>query len=85
MTDTSLDSARAVVLRALRQIAPEADLAALDANQDLREQLDIDSVDFLNFVVALHRELGVDIPEADYAKVRTLDGCIRYLSAARVA
>jgi acyl carrier protein len=68
-----------VVLRALSRIAPEADLTALDPNEDLREQLDLDSVDFLNVMVALHEELGIEIPEADYAKVRTLAGCTAYL------
>jgi acyl carrier protein len=72
---------RDVVLRTLGYIAPEADLATLDPSGDLREQLDLDSIDFLNFVTGLHDEVGVEIPEADYLKVRTLDGCIKYLSA----
>jgi len=84
MTDTLHSSAsmRSVILRTLGNIAPEADLTTLDPTEDLREQLDLDSVDFLNFVTGLHDEVEVDIPEADYAKVRTLEGCIAYLSAA---
>lgn len=70
------------VLQALARIAPEADLTALDPEEDLREQCDLDSVDFLNFVVVLHNELGVEVPEADYAQLRTLDGCVSYLAAA---
>jgi acyl carrier protein len=49
----------------------------------LREQLDIDSMDFLNFVIALHKELGVGLPEKDYPKLATLDGCVDYLASAR--
>ena len=48
---------------------------------DLREALDIDSMDFLNFVIAVHHRLGVDIPELDYPKLVTLDGAIGYLKA----
>jgi acyl carrier protein len=75
-------SIRDVVLRALSRIAPEADLGQLDESDDIREQLDLDSVDFLNFVVALHVELGIEVPEADYGRLRTVEGCVRYLTAA---
>ena len=73
---------RSVVLRVLGEIAPEADLEHLRPAVSFRDQLDIDSVDFLNFVVALNRELHVAIPEKDYPKLLTLDGCIDYLTAA---
>jgi acyl carrier protein len=72
---------RAVVLAALGAIAPEADLAALKGDVAFRDQLDLDSMDLLNFVVGLHAALGVDIPEADYPKLATLDGCLEYLQA----
>lgn len=74
------DQIREVVLRSLSAIAPEADLGTLDPKRDLRDQLDVDSVDFMNFVVALHHELGVDVPEADYSKLSSLDGCVAYLA-----
>lgn len=70
---------RAVLHEELNNIAPEADLAALDATADLREALDIDSMDFLNFVIAVNRRLGVDIPEIDYPKLLTLQKAIGYL------
>jgi acyl carrier protein len=73
------DALRAVVLRVLGEIAPEADLAAVRSDLPLREQLDLDSMDVLNFVVGLHAALGVDIPEADYGKLATLDTCVAYL------
>ena len=69
------------VLRVLSGIAPEIDIDSLDATKDLRDQIDIDSVDFLNFVIGLHKELGVDIPDADVSKLVTLNGCVGYLLA----
>lgn len=79
MTDGEL---RETVLRVLGEIAPEADPAMLKPDVSFRDQLDIDSMDFLNFAIALHEELGVEIPEADYPKLATLDGCVEYLAAA---
>lgn len=72
---------RNVVYEELNNIAPEIDLAAVDPAGDLREALDIDSMDFLNFISAVHRRLGVNIPERDYPKLITLDGAIAYLTA----
>lgn len=71
---------RATVLRLLGDIAPEADLTQIDPDVNFRDQLDIDSMDFLNFVMALHERLHVEIPETDYPKVVTLNGCVAYLS-----
>jgi acyl carrier protein len=65
----------------LTDIAPDVDFAQLDADDDVRDAADIDSVDFLNFVAAVHAETGVDIPERDYPQVRTINGCLRYLEA----
>jgi acyl carrier protein len=79
---TTAQQMRDTMLRILGTIAPEADLAALDPTVSLRDQLDIDSMDFLNFAIALHHEFGVDIPEADYPKFMTLDGATTYLLAA---
>jgi acyl carrier protein len=69
------------VLRALGEIAPEADLAAIKPGVSFRDQLDIDSMDFLNFVIAVHEALHIEIPEADYPKLITLNGCVEYLSS----
>lgn len=68
------------VIEILSSIAPEADFAALNGDEDLREALDLDSMDFMNFVIALHERTGIDIPEADYPTLRTLDGAITYLA-----
>ncbi len=54
---------------------------AVDPAADLREALDIDSMDFLNFITAIHHRLGVDIPELDYPKLITLDGAVAYIAA----
>jgi acyl carrier protein len=72
-------------LDALGQIAPEGDLDHLRPDRPLRDQLDIDSYDFLQLVIALHERLGVDIPEADYQRLATLQGALDYLNAAMAA
>lgn len=72
---------RGTLLRVLGRIAPEVDPASIDPAADLREQMDLDSVDFLNFVRGVHQELGVEVPEADYPRLLTLDGCVAYLQA----
>jgi acyl carrier protein len=75
------DEIKNTVLRALGEIAPEADLAAIKPDVSFRDQLDIDSMDFLNFVIAVHEALHVEIPEADYPRMSSLNGCVEYLSA----
>jgi acyl carrier protein len=72
---------RIVLQEELGNIAPEMDLQKLDPNADLREALDIDSMDFLNFIIAVHHRLGVDIPELDYPKLVTLDEAATYLKS----
>lgn len=78
MTDAG---ARDAVARVLAQIAPEAELDLVDPAADLRSELDLDSIDFLNLVEGLKEETGVEIPESDYAEVRSLDGLVAYLTA----
>jgi acyl carrier protein len=77
MTDAE---AKRLIRDILGSIAPETDPATVSGSEDLREALDLDSMDFMNFVVALHERTGIDIPEADYAQLRTLDGAASYLS-----
>jgi acyl carrier protein len=72
---------RAATLEALHRIAPEADLAQLSPEADLRSALDLDSFDLLQLLVALHRKLGVDIPEADAGGLTTLSRIVGYLEA----
>lgn len=69
------------VFAALRTVAPEIDPATVDRRAVLVETLDIDSMDFLNFLEALAARVGIDIPEADYPKVRTVDEIVAYVAA----
>ena len=71
----------AVLREELGNIAPEIDMNSVDPSADLREALDIDSMDFLNFIIAIHQRLSVNIPEIDYPKLMTLDGAVSYLKA----
>jgi len=72
---------RQIVREALSNVAPEVDLNAIDSAKNLSDQIDIDSVDFLNFVIGLHKELGIEIPDADVPKLGTLNGCVAYLQS----
>jgi RimJ/RimL family protein N-acetyltransferase len=76
---------RQAVVDTLRRIAPQNPPAELSPTTPLRDQWDLDSMDWLNFLVALHEKLGVDIPEADYAKLVTLDDLLTYLEQHRAA
>ena len=75
------DEIRSILLGALGDVAPEADLAHLDPREDLREQLEIDSMDLLNFAIGVHERTGVEIPESDYPKLASLDSAVAYLAA----
>jgi acyl carrier protein len=71
-----------LVCRRIGEIAPEADMAALDPGCRFRDQFDFDSVDFLNLALALEEALGITIPEGDYPSLATLDSCVKYLAEA---
>lgn len=62
-------------------IAPEVDPARLVPAKPLRQQVDLDSMDWLNFLISLHERFGVNIPEADYARLVSLDDVLNYLQA----
>ncbi len=78
--NTQINEITDKVLRILRRIAPEADLTKIKPDVEFRDQLDIDSMDLLNFVIALHKEFNVEIPEADYPRLSTLEKCATYLA-----
>ena len=73
------DEIKALFLRELHKIAPEIELAGIDPAVDLREQVDLDSMDILNLAIAIHEATGVDIPEADYPQMASINGCVSYL------
>ena len=72
---------RQALVEALLGVAPDVDASALDAGRAFREQFDFDSMDALNFVIALHERFGIDIPERDYPQLLSLDGAVRYLES----
>jgi acyl carrier protein len=73
------DPLQTLILDVLGDIAPEADLARIDPKVSFHDQFDIDSVDFLNIMMTLEARIGVAIPEADYPKLSSLEGCVGYL------
>jgi acyl carrier protein len=73
---------RALLARLLRKIAPEVDLDEVDPAAPLQEAVDLDSMDFLNLVTALHEETGLEIPERDYPLLSTVDGFVQYVESA---
>ena len=73
--------ARNAMVSALRSVAPESQPDELSDGARFRDELDIDSMDFLKVMIALHAALGLDIPESDYPKVQTMGGAVAYLTS----
>jgi acyl carrier protein len=69
------------VFGALRSVAPEIEDRLIDPEKILRDQIEIDSMDFLNFVNALRTALGIDVPEDAYPRLASIGGCVRYIKA----
>ncbi len=76
--------ARALIARLLHRIAPEIDLDEVNPDAPMQDAMDLDSMDFLNLVTALHEETGIDVPERDYPRLATLSGFIAYVAEAPV-
>lgn len=76
-------ASRTVVEQAIGDVAPDADLAGLDPAADLRDALELDSMDFLNIVVAVSQATGIDVPERDYPQLLTLAGFVHYVERNR--
>ncbi|HVO29625.1 MAG TPA: phosphopantetheine-binding protein [bacterium] len=68
------------VLGALKRVAPETDPAAIPSKAPLRDELDIDSMDFLKFLLLLKESTGIDVPESDADSLSTIDGAVEYLA-----
>ena len=75
------DELRDVVVAELARVAPELDPTALRLDAPLRDQIDLDSMDFLNVIIALHDRVGVEIPEADYSNLSSVGAIVAYLDA----
>lgn len=69
------------LLQLLTDIAPDVDPGSVQADADFRDQFDFDSMDQLNFAIAVHKAFDIDIPEADYPKLASLEKCVAYVSA----
>ncbi|MHA1559767.1 MAG: acyl carrier protein [Alphaproteobacteria bacterium] len=76
MIDSEIDT---LVKKALFDVAPDLEGEPVEQNATFRDQFEIDSMDFLNFVIAVHEATGIDIPESDYAELQTLAGSVAYL------
>ncbi len=75
------EQARTAIIELLARIAPGNDLEAIPPDADLRAELDLDSMDFLGFVVGLDDKVGVAVPEEDYPKLTTIRGAVGYVSS----
>lgn len=73
------DEIKDVILEIIEDIDEEADLDNLDANAPLRDQLDLDSMDFLDIVMELRKRYKLQIPEEEYPHLATLNSCVTYL------
>lgn len=71
------------VCHLILNIAPEVDMNALDPNINMREELDLDSIDFIRLLTSIEQKLGVNIPEGDYTQVETLQKMLDYITAKR--
>ncbi|HPB75691.1 MAG TPA: acyl carrier protein [Chromatiaceae bacterium] len=71
-----------LIMMGLAAIAPEADLSHLDPARAFRDQIELDSVDFLNFVLTLEKRLERPIPAVHYPRLSSLQGCLEYLGVA---
>jgi acyl carrier protein len=69
----------AVLAKELRRIAPDVEITEIDKDGDLREEFDIDSMDFLNLVTALSKQFSIEMPEADYPRMATFNAMVTYL------
>ena len=73
------DRIKQIILEIIAEIAPDEDLSDVKPDQRLRDQLDLDSMDFLDIVMELRKQHGIEVPEDDYTRLESLDSCAEYL------
>jgi acyl carrier protein len=73
------ENLEALLVSLILEIAPEVTADDIDPTDDLRDQLDLDSMDLLNLMVKIRDRIGVEIPEADYSQLSTIEGAVKYL------
>ena len=71
---------RQIVIDIISDIAPDEDVSNIDDKKSLREQLDLDSMDFLDIVMELRKRHKIEVPQEDYPKLASLESCVAYLS-----
>jgi acyl carrier protein len=76
----TIDEARAAFLQELARIAPDVEIADVRGGDHLQDDLELDSMDVLNLVAALHERFGIDVPESDYERIATPDAAANYLA-----
>lgn len=74
------DQVKQIVIDIINEIAPDEDTSGLQGEINLREQMDLDSMDFLDIVMELRKQHGIEVPEADYPRLASLDSCAEYLT-----
>ena len=79
------DECKQVVLDIIADIAPDEDLTGVKSDVRLRDQLQLDSMDFLDIVMELRKRHGIEVPEADYVQLASLDSCAEYLTPKCIA
>jgi acyl carrier protein len=75
----SKEEIREIIYNIIKDIAPDEDLSNLDDTKAIRDQIELDSMDFLDIVLELRKRYKVDVPEEDYPKLATINGCVEYL------
>ncbi|MEA2012634.1 MAG: acyl carrier protein [Verrucomicrobiota bacterium] len=73
------ENIRNTVIKIIKDIVPDEDCSNINPSEKLRDQLDLDSMDFLDIVMELRKQYNVEVPEAEYGKLETLDSCANYL------
>ncbi len=74
------DQVKQIVIEIINEIAPDEDTSGLKGEISLRDQMDLDSMDFLDIVMELRKQHGIEVPEADYPELASLDSCATYLT-----
>jgi len=74
------DQVKQIVIDIINEIAPDEDTTDLKSEVNLRDQMDLDSMDFLDIVMELRKQHGIEVPEAEYPKLASLDSCAEYLT-----
>ncbi|MGB0408570.1 MAG: acyl carrier protein [Opitutales bacterium] len=74
------DEVKQIVIDIINEIAPDEDTSDLKSEIALRDQMDLDSMDFLDIVMELRKQHGIEVPEADYPELASLDSCANYLT-----